>query len=69
MSNFNNWKLKMSGLAPRLASARGREYWQCLGELSGSDAFREAMREEFPMLADVWPDALNRRKFLSLMGA
>src|SRR5207253_511569 len=41
----------------------------CLEELAETEAFQELMRQEFPALADVWPDALDRRKFLSIMGA
>ena len=49
--------------------AGGREYWQCLEELADTASFQELMRQEFPTLADVWPDALSRRKFMYLMGA
>ncbi|HVT28866.1 MAG TPA: TAT-variant-translocated molybdopterin oxidoreductase, partial [Lacipirellulaceae bacterium] len=46
-----------------------RKYWQCLEELADTEAFHRLMRQEFPALADVWPDKLSRRRFLSLMGA
>ncbi|MFO0788852.1 MAG: TAT-variant-translocated molybdopterin oxidoreductase [Pirellulales bacterium] len=44
-------------------------YWQCLEQLCESPEFQEVARQEFPALADVWPDSLSRRKFLALMGA
>ena len=53
----------------RYGLATGRKNWRCLEELAESDAFQDLMRQEFPAQADVWPDALNRRKFLALMGA
>src|SRR5262249_25397403 len=34
-----------------------------------SEAFQDLMRGEFPEQADVWPGALSRRQFLTLMGA
>ena len=47
----------------------GRRYWQSLEELAESAAFAAVVRQEFPEQADVWPDALSRRRFLSLMAA
>ncbi len=46
-----------------------RKYWQCLEELSDTEAFSRLMQQEFPALADVWPESLSRRRFLGLMGA
>jgi molybdopterin-containing oxidoreductase family iron-sulfur binding subunit len=59
-------------LAPQLAAlqqVRGKTYWRTLDELADSEAFQELMRLEFPEQADIWPDSLNRRRFLTLMGA
>ncbi len=56
-------------LAAALAATSGPKYWRTLEELADSDEFRELMRAEFPEQADVWPDALSRRRFLTLMGA
>jgi molybdopterin-containing oxidoreductase family iron-sulfur binding subunit len=56
-------------LADRLGAASGPRYWRTLEELCDSEAFRELMCQEFPEQADVWPDALSRRQFLTLMGA
>jgi MoCo/4Fe-4S cofactor protein with predicted Tat translocation signal len=47
----------------------GRQYWQSLEELAESEAFAAVVRQEFPEQADVWPDALSRRQFLSVMAA
>ncbi len=56
-------------LGRELGAARGRRYWRGLEELAGTEAFRELMRREFPEQASVWPEALSRRQFLTLMGA
>ena len=47
----------------------GRRYWQGLEELAESEAFQMLIETEFPQQADIWPDALSRRKFLALMAA
>src|SRR5437868_3527297 len=52
----------------RLAGG-GRPYWQSLEELAESDAFLEVVKQEFSDQADVWPDSLSRRRFLTLMAA
>jgi len=49
--------------------ATGKKYWRSLEELAGTAAFQKLMRREFPNQADVWPDSLSRRHFLTLMGA
>src|SRR6185312_2142662 len=48
---------------------RARRFWRSLEELGETADFQELMRQEFPEQADVWPDDLSRRKFLTLMGA
>jgi molybdopterin-containing oxidoreductase family iron-sulfur binding subunit len=59
----------LDAIAQRLGSTQGKQYWRTLEELADSEAFRELMRCEFPEQADVWPDGLSRRQFLTLMGA
>jgi molybdopterin-containing oxidoreductase family iron-sulfur binding subunit len=53
----------------QLQAAEGKHYWRSLEELAGSEAFQHVMRREFPEQADIWPDSLSRRRFLTLMGA
>jgi molybdopterin-containing oxidoreductase family iron-sulfur binding subunit len=60
---------QLQAIQERLGAARGKEYWRSLEELADSPEFREMMRAEFPEQADVWPDALSRRQFMTLMGA
>jgi molybdopterin-containing oxidoreductase family iron-sulfur binding subunit len=53
----------------RLASVSGPEYWRSLEELAQGPAFQELLEREFPQGAREWAGALDRRKFLALMGA
>ena len=50
-------------------AAQGKHFWRRLDELANTEAFQKLMRLEFPEQADIWPDSLSRRHFLSLMGA
>ena len=43
--------------------------WKSLDQLADTPEFREAIEREFPIAAAEWPDALSRRRFLTLMGA
>jgi molybdopterin-containing oxidoreductase family iron-sulfur binding subunit len=47
----------------------GRRRWQSLADLAGDEALVAAREREFPEGASEAPDALGRRRFLSLMGA
>ncbi|HEY2156404.1 MAG TPA: TAT-variant-translocated molybdopterin oxidoreductase, partial [Isosphaeraceae bacterium] len=53
----------------RLADGRGPQFWRSLEELADTDAFRDYVEREFPSQAEVWDDAVGRRRFLQLMGA
>src|SRR5262249_47592200 len=53
----------------QLGDAQGKTYWRSLEELANTEAFRELMRREFPDQADIWPESISRRQFLTLMGA
>lgn len=64
-----NSRKNLSEKLAEMQATEGRTYWQSLEELADTKAFAELMRAEFPVLADIWPDNLNRRKFLALMGA
>ena len=69
MNSRKNLALQLTAIQDRLGNSQGPRYWRSLEEMAGSEAFREFMRGEFPQQADVWPDSLSRRKFLTLMGA
>ena len=53
----------------KLEKAQGKKYWRSLDELADTAAFQEVMQREFPEQAAEWSNALNRRQFLTLMGA
>ncbi|MDX9973586.1 MAG: TAT-variant-translocated molybdopterin oxidoreductase [FCB group bacterium] len=61
--------LDIEGVRARLAGKQGPEYWQALEELSDSAEFQKLVHDEFPPLASEWPEGLDRRRFLKLMGA
>ncbi|HXY34122.1 MAG TPA: TAT-variant-translocated molybdopterin oxidoreductase, partial [Planctomycetaceae bacterium] len=69
MSIRKDLDTELAELEATLDGATGRQYWRSLDELAGTPAFQKLMRREFPQQADVWPDSLSRRQFLSLMGA
>ena len=64
-----NLDATLAAVGQQLPAAVGKQYWRSLEELADSEAFQEVMRREFPEQADVWPDSLSRRRFLTLMGA
>jgi MoCo/4Fe-4S cofactor protein with predicted Tat translocation signal len=59
MSPMNNKKVDHSG----------REYWRSLDQLADTPEFNEFLRREFPESTVDLPARLNRRQFLTLMGA
>jgi molybdopterin-containing oxidoreductase family iron-sulfur binding subunit len=48
---------------------RQRHYWRSLEELTGSQEWLTELRREFSEDAAEWPQGLDRRRFLQLMGA
>src|ERR1700731_3944767 len=69
MNTRKDLSADLAALQQRLGTAQGKKYWRSLEELADTPAFQELMRREFPDQADVWPDSLSRRQFLTLMGA
>ncbi|HEX8115985.1 MAG TPA: TAT-variant-translocated molybdopterin oxidoreductase, partial [Pyrinomonadaceae bacterium] len=61
--------VQIEGVRAKLKEKRGREYWQSLEELSGTEEFEELLHREFPQHASEWDDSADRRTFLKLMGA
>ncbi|MBV8858333.1 MAG: TAT-variant-translocated molybdopterin oxidoreductase [Acidobacteria bacterium] len=61
--------VSIEGVRAKLQEKRGREYWQSLEELAGSEEFEELLHREFPQHAAEWDDSTDRRTFLKLMGA
>jgi molybdopterin-containing oxidoreductase family iron-sulfur binding subunit len=61
--------LSIEGVRARLKEKRGREFWQSLEELAGTEEFDELLHQEFPKHASEWDEGTDRRTFLKLMGA
>ena len=62
-------RIDLDTVRARLASLKGKQFWQGLEELSGTDDFKEYLQREFPREASVWGKGMDRRQFLKLMGA
>jgi MoCo/4Fe-4S cofactor protein with predicted Tat translocation signal len=69
MNPRKNLSSEAADLWARLDGAHGKKYWRTLEELADTETFQEIMRREFPEQAAIWPSSLNRRQFLTLMGA
>ena len=48
---------------------KNKSYWRSLNQLADTPEFRSFLEREFPEGASELPDQMNRRKFLTLMGA
>src|SRR5947209_10279420 len=62
-------ELSLADVQAELASAKGRDYWQTLEEITGRKGFDDLMEREFPQQASEWLDPVSRRGFLKLAGA
>ncbi|UCF36892.1 MAG: TAT-variant-translocated molybdopterin oxidoreductase, partial [Acidobacteriota bacterium] len=62
-------KLDLKNIREKLSQRSGPQYWRSLEEIAETDGFRDFLKHEFPKNADIWPDGLERRHFLQLMGA
>jgi molybdopterin-containing oxidoreductase family iron-sulfur binding subunit len=62
--------LDLAAVRDRLRAVRGPEYWRSLEELAQSEEFVALLQKEFPRQAlDLTDSAIDRRRFLTLMGA
>jgi molybdopterin-containing oxidoreductase family iron-sulfur binding subunit len=59
----------LSGALAAIQKQPGKKFWRSLEELADTPEFRELIQREFPAQASVWPESLDRRQFLTLMGA
>jgi MoCo/4Fe-4S cofactor protein with predicted Tat translocation signal len=69
MNNRKDLAPRLADLQRRLETGRGKTFWRSLDELADTEAFRELVRQEFPDQAPGGLDSLDRRGFLTLMGA
>src|SRR5919205_1299968 len=61
--------VQIDGVRAKFERKRGREFWQSLEELAGSEEFDELLHRELPQHASEWDEGTDRRTFLKLMGA
>jgi molybdopterin-containing oxidoreductase family iron-sulfur binding subunit len=61
--------LDVATIRARLASLKGKQFWQGLEELAETPQFGEFLHREFPREAAVWSRTMDRRSFLKLLGA
>ena len=62
-------RLELADVRKRLEGERGQELWRSLDELAGTEEFDELLHREFPREAASWPEGVDRRRFLQVMGA
>src|SRR5258707_8076722 len=53
----------------KLAANSGGLYWRCLEELAEDPEFEAMLGRQFPAQDTTWANSVDRRKFLTLMGA
>ena len=61
--------IDITAVRERLAQTSGRAFWRSLDELAETPAFTEFLKREFPRQSAAWNIAVDRRAFLSVMGA
>ena len=61
--------MNLTAIREKLAAESGQRYWRCLEELADDPEFEALLRQQFPSQVTSWADVLDRRKFLTLMGA
>jgi molybdopterin-containing oxidoreductase family iron-sulfur binding subunit len=67
--SVNEQRLEMADVRKRLEGERGRELWRSLDELAQTEEFDELLHREFSREAASWPEGVDRRRFLQVMGA
>ena len=61
--------LDLSTIRDLLHSKQGPDYWRSLEEIANTEEFQQFLHHEFPSQASQLRGSVNRRKFLTLMGA
>ena len=60
--------IDISAIRTLLSSQKGSKYWRSLEEVAQTPQFEEYLHREFPRLASVLDNSVDRRRFLQLMG-
>jgi MoCo/4Fe-4S cofactor protein with predicted Tat translocation signal len=61
--------LDLAVIRDKLSQVRGKEYWRSLEELARTPEFEQLLARELPRYAGGWVEAIDRRQFLTLLGA
>jgi molybdopterin-containing oxidoreductase family iron-sulfur binding subunit len=69
MEKRSRKSIDLNSVRERLSRSSGRQYWRSFEELAETDEFKQMLEEEFPQQARTWGLDLDRRKFLTLLGA
>ena len=69
MDNQANNQLSKDDVKNALTQIEGKRFWKSLEELSGTQAFQDYLEDEFPQQARPLRMEVDRRSFLTLMGA
>ncbi|HLY10598.1 MAG TPA: TAT-variant-translocated molybdopterin oxidoreductase, partial [Planctomycetota bacterium] len=62
-------RMDWESLRQGLSTLEGREYWRRLEELSTSPSLRRTLEEHLPRPAAALPEGMDRREFVTLLGA
>jgi molybdopterin-containing oxidoreductase family iron-sulfur binding subunit len=69
MDNGHNHSQDSKAFRARLDERTGQEFWRGLEELADTDEFRDFLEDEFPQQSRPLQMPVDRRQFLTLMGA
>ena len=68
-NNGHDNPLDSKALRARLSQQHGKQFWRSLEELAGTETFQQFLEDEFPQQARPLRMEVDRRQFLTLMGA
>ncbi len=69
MDNGHNKSISSAEIRTRLDSAKGKEFWRSIEELAETEQFQQFLEDEFPQQSRPLRQEVDRRQFLTLMGA
>ncbi len=69
MDNGRSESINSAAIKKRLDSAKGKEFWRSIEELAETEQFKQYLEDEFPQQSRPLRQEVDRRQFLTLMGA
>jgi MoCo/4Fe-4S cofactor protein with predicted Tat translocation signal len=61
--------MNLAAIREKLSAESGQRYWRCLEELADDPEIDAWLRGQFPGQATIWADRLDRRRFITFIGA